>query len=79
MFLKKGKGCGIEDMICPPCLYIRGLAYNTFMLGGLPAELVRMFTGHSSEQMSQQYNHPILKQELKQTEQYQDQIDKIWE
>jgi integrase len=53
--------------------------YNTFMLGGLPAEVVRRFTGHSSEQMSKHYYHPLLKQELKATEQYQDKIDKIWE
>lgn len=52
--------------------------YNSLMLGGLPGELVRRFTGHSSEHMSKHYYHPVLKQELKQTEQYQDQIDKIW-
>lgn len=52
--------------------------YNTFMLGGLPVEIVRRFTGHSSEHMSQHYNHPVLKQELKASEKYQDRIDKIW-
>jgi integrase len=53
--------------------------YRSLMLGGLPGELVRRFTGHSTEHMSKHYYHPVLKQELKQTEQYQDQIDKIWE
>ncbi len=53
--------------------------FNTFMLGSIPADVVRRFTGHSPSQMSQHYYHPLLKQELKATEKYQDKIDKIWE
>ena len=75
---KRGlEAAGIKNdrNLVPHCLRH---TYNTFMLGGLPAELVRRFTGHSSDQMSQHYNHPVLKQELKATEKYQDKIDKIW-
>jgi integrase len=53
--------------------------FNSFSLGALPPEVVRRFTGHSSEQMSRHYYHPLLKQELKATQQYQDRINKIWE
>jgi len=52
--------------------------FNSYMLSILPSEVVRKFTGHSSEQMTRHYYHPLLKQELKATEQYQDKIDKIW-
>jgi len=52
--------------------------FNTYSLGILPSEVVRKFTGHSSESMSRYYYHPILKQELKSTDVYQDKIDQIW-
>ena len=52
--------------------------FNSYMLSVLPSEVVRKFTGHSSEQMTKHYYHPLLKQELKATEQYQGKIDQIW-
>jgi len=52
--------------------------FNTHSLSYLPREVVQRFTGHSTEQMSNRYNHPLLKQQLKATEGYQQQIDAIW-
>ena len=52
--------------------------FNSYMLTVLPTDVVRKFTGHSSEQMSKHYYHPYLKEELKATEDYQDKIDSIW-
>ncbi len=52
--------------------------FNSYMLSVLPSELVRKFTGHSTEQMSKHYYHPLLRQELKATEQFQEKIDSIW-
>lgn len=52
--------------------------FNSYMLSVLPSEVVRKFTGHSSEQMTRHYYHPLLRQELKATEQYQEKIDEIW-
>jgi integrase len=48
------------------------------MLTVLPSDVVRKFTGHSSEEMTKHYYHPFLKEELKATERYQDKIDSIW-
>ena len=52
--------------------------FNTYSLGVLPSEVVRKFTGHSSESMSRYYYHPLLKQELKSMDVYQDKINQIW-
>jgi integrase len=52
--------------------------FNSYMLTVLPSEVVRKFTGHSSEEMSKHYYHPLLRQELKETEQFQEKIDRIW-
>lgn len=52
--------------------------FNTYSLGVLPSEVVRKFTGHSSETMSRYYYHPLLKQELKSMDVYQDKINQIW-
>ncbi len=64
-----------ERNLVPHCLRH---TYNTIMLGNLPGDIVRRFVGHNSAGMSEHYNHPILKKELKATEKYQDQIDTIW-
>lgn len=53
--------------------------FNSYLLSVLPSEVVRKFTGHSSEQMTNHYYHPLLKEELKNTEKYQGEIDKIWD
>ena len=52
--------------------------FNSYLLSVLPSEVVRKFTGHSSEQMTKHYYHPLLKEELKATEGYQDKIDSVW-
>ena len=52
--------------------------FNSYMLTVLPTDVVRKFTGHSSEQMTKHYYHPYLKEELKATEGFQDKIDEIW-
>jgi integrase len=52
--------------------------FNSYMLTVLPSDVVRKFTGHSSEEMTKHYYHPFLKEELKATERYQDKIDSIW-
>ena len=52
--------------------------FNSYMLSVLPSEVVRKFTGHGSETISKVYYHPLLRQELKATEQYQGKIDEIW-
>jgi integrase len=52
--------------------------FNSYMLTAIPSDVVRKFTGHSSEEMTNHYYHPYLKEELKATEQYQDKIDTIW-
>ncbi len=52
--------------------------FNSYMLTVLPSEVVRKFTGHSSEEMTKHYYHPFLKEELKATEGYQDKIDSVW-
>ena len=52
--------------------------FNSYMLTVLPTDVVRKFTGHSSEEMTKHYYHPYLKEELNSTAGYQDKIDEIW-
>src|SRR6056297_293245 len=52
--------------------------YNTIMKGVLTADMLREFTGHRSEQMTQRYDHPHLIDRLKQFEHSKDTIEKTW-
>jgi integrase len=52
--------------------------YNTIMKGVLTADMLREFTGHRTEQMTQRYDHPHLLDRLKQFEHSKDTIEKTW-
>jgi integrase len=52
--------------------------YNTLMKGVLTADILREFTGHRSEQMTQRYDHPHLVDRLKQFEHSKEAIDSTW-
>jgi integrase len=53
--------------------------FNSYMLTAIPSDVVRKFTGHSSENMTNHYYHPYLQEELKATQQYQEKINTIWD
>ena len=53
--------------------------YNTIMKGILTAEMLREFTGHRSEEMTDRYDNPYLIDRLQQFSSSRKLIDKTWE
>ena len=53
--------------------------YNTIMKGILTAEMLREFTGHRSEEMTDRYDNPYLIDRLRQFSSSRKLIDKTWE
>ncbi len=53
--------------------------YNTIMKGILTAEMLREFTGHRSEEMTDRYDNPYLIDRLQQFSTSRKLIDKTWE
>ena len=53
--------------------------YNTIMKGILTAEMLREFTGHRSEEMTDRYDNPYLLDRLKQFQSSRQLIDKTWD
>ncbi len=53
--------------------------YNTHMRKILPEEILREFTGHRSEKMTDRYDHPILEDRLKNLQSVKKLIEKVWE
>ncbi len=52
---------------------------NTIMKGILTAEMLREFTGHRSEEMTDRYDNPYLIDRLQQFSSSRKLIDKTWE
>ena len=53
--------------------------YNTIMKGILTAEMLREFTGHRSEEMTDRYDNPYLLDRLKQFQSSRQLIDSTWD
>jgi integrase len=53
--------------------------YNTIMKGILTAEMLREFTGHRSEEMTDRYDNPYLLDRLKQFQSSRKLIDSTWD
>ncbi len=53
--------------------------YNTHMRKILPEEILREFTGHRSEKMTDRYDHPILEDRLEKLQSVKKLIERVWE
>jgi integrase len=52
--------------------------YNTIMKQVLPEEILRMFTGHKTPEMTEHYDHPALMDQIKKLEPSRKIVEKVW-
>ncbi len=52
--------------------------YNTIMRAVLPAETLRKFTGHSTPEMTDLYDHPGLRDRISSLEASRSLVEKAW-
>ncbi|WP_041384337.1 tyrosine-type recombinase/integrase [Sphaerochaeta pleomorpha] len=53
-------------------------SYNTLLRNVLPIDILQATTGHSSESMTERYNHPSLKDSYSRILEHEDAFDKLF-